>query len=67
MARVSLDIDLNEFAWDITSGFSVSDREIIGFIKEIDTLRGDWSFTNKLYKYFKKEMKRARKDGWTND
>jgi hypothetical protein len=67
MANVTLNIDLNELAWDITSGFAATDREIIGFIKEIDTLRGDWSFTNKLYKHFKKEMKRARKDGWTND
>jgi hypothetical protein len=67
MVDITVSIELDQLAHDVTTNINLTDQDVVGFVKSIDDSMGDWSFTNELYRYFKKEMKRARKDGWTND
>lgn len=67
MADIQVHIELDQLAHDLTNDIFTNDEDVAQFIELIDENMADWSFTDRMYRYFKKEMKRARKDGWTND
>jgi hypothetical protein len=56
--KLTVDIKLDDLARDICC--ELNDTALLKLIKDIDLGVADWSFTEKLYKYFKKEIEKNK-------
>lgn len=63
MPTITVSVDFEQITDQISWG-AVDENDVFEFVKQIDEQFGVWSLTDRLHKHFKKEMKRARKEGW---
>lgn len=67
MTDIRVHVELGQLASDLTTDIDTSDEDVARLIELIDENMADWSFTDRMYRYFKKEMKKAKREGYIND